>query len=80
MSPFSFRWAHPADRGGPAAETADEPPQGPPLGDGADARWAVEKCRGLLVRYDQHAEDFLGLIQLACGLLWNRRLHRLKAA
>lgn len=49
-------------------------------------RWVVErtlawlsKCRGLLVRYDKHAENFLGLIQLACGLLWYRRLHRLGA-
>jgi putative transposase len=50
-------------------------------------RWVVErtlawlsKCRALLVRYDKHAENFLGLIQLACALLWYRRLHRLKAA
>jgi putative transposase len=50
-------------------------------------RWVVErtlawlsKCRALLVRYDKHAENFLGLIQLACGLLWYRRLHRLRAA
>ena len=50
-------------------------------------RWVAErtlswlsKCRGLLVRYDEHAENFLGLIQLACGLLWYRRLHKLKAA
>jgi putative transposase len=49
-------------------------------------RWVVErtlawlsKCRALLVRYDKHAENFLGLIQLACGLLWYRRLHRLTA-
>jgi putative transposase len=49
-------------------------------------RWVVErtlawlsKCRALLVRYDKHDENFLGLIQLACGLLWYRRLHRLKA-
>jgi putative transposase len=49
-------------------------------------RWVVErtlawlsKCRGLLVRYDKHAENFLGLIQLACGLFWYRRLHRLGA-
>jgi putative transposase len=47
-------------------------------------RWVVErtlawlsKCRALLVRYDKHDENFLGLIQLACGLLWYRRLHRL---
>ena len=50
-------------------------------------RWVVErtlgwlsKCRALLVRYDKHWENFLGLIQLACGLLWYRRLHRLQAA
>jgi putative transposase len=50
-------------------------------------RWVVErtlawlsKCRALLVRYDKHDVNFLGLIQLACGLLWYRRLHRLKAA
>jgi putative transposase len=50
-------------------------------------RWVVErtlawlsKCRALLVRYDKHDENFLGLVQLACGLLWYRRLHRLKAA
>jgi putative transposase len=50
-------------------------------------RWVVErtlawlsKCRALLVRYDKHAENHLGLIQLACGLLWYRRLHRINAA
>ena len=50
-------------------------------------RWVVErtlawlsKCRALLVRYDKHDENYLGLIQLACGLLWYRRLHRLQAA
>jgi putative transposase len=49
-------------------------------------RWVVErtlawlsKCRALLVRYDKHDENFLGLIQLACGLLWYRRLYRLTA-
>lgn len=49
-------------------------------------RWVVErtlgwlsKCRGLLVRYDKHWENYLGLLQVACGLLWYRRLHRLRA-
>jgi len=49
-------------------------------------RWVVErtlawlsKCRALLVRYDKHAENYLGLLQLACALLWYRRLHRLQA-
>ena len=49
-------------------------------------RWVVErtlgwlsKCRALLVRYDKHWENYLGLLQLACGLLWYRRLHRLQS-
>ncbi len=48
-------------------------------------RWVVErtlawlqKCRAILIRYDKKAENYLGLIQLACALLWYRRLHRLK--
>jgi len=47
-------------------------------------RWVVErtiawlqKCRALLIRYDKKAENYLGLIHLACALLWSRRLHRL---
>jgi len=47
-------------------------------------RWVVErtlawlqKCRGILIRYDKKAENYLGLIQLACALLWFRRLDRL---
>ncbi len=47
-------------------------------------RWVVErtiawlqKCRALLVRYDKKAENYLALIQLACALLWSRRLQRL---
>lgn len=50
-------------------------------------RWVVErtlawlsKCRALLVRYDKHDVNYLGMIQLACALLWYRRLHRLRAA
>ena len=47
-------------------------------------RWVVErtlswlqKCRAILVRYDKKAGNYLGLIQLACALLWFRRLFRL---
>ena len=47
-------------------------------------RWVVErtfawlsKCRGILVRYEKKDINYLGLIQLACGLLWYRRLHRM---
>ena len=49
-------------------------------------RWVVErtiawlsKCRAILVRYDKNSFNYLGLIQLACALLWFRRLHRLGA-
>jgi putative transposase len=49
-------------------------------------RWVVErtlgwlsKCRAILVRYDKHWFNYLGLIQLACALLWYRRLHRLNS-
>ena len=46
-------------------------------------RWVVErtlswlqKCRAILVRYDKNWENYLALIQLACALLWFRRLCR----
>jgi putative transposase len=49
-------------------------------------RWVVErtlawlsKCRAILVRYDKHDFNYLGLVQLACALFWYRRLHRLGA-
>ena len=48
-------------------------------------RWVVErtlawlsKCRAILVRYDKHSRNYLGLIQLACALLWFRRLDNLR--
>lgn len=44
-------------------------------------RWVVErtlawlsKCRGILVRYEKNAKNYLALIQWACSLLWYRRL------
>jgi transposase len=47
-------------------------------------RWVVERtlawlhqCRGLLIRWEKKADNYLGLIQVACILLWFRRLHRL---
>jgi putative transposase len=43
-------------------------------------RWVVErtlawlsKCRAILVRYDKHAQNYRGLLQFACALLWYRR-------
>lgn len=48
-------------------------------------RWVVErtlawlgKCRAILIRYDKHGCNYLGLIQFACTLLWYRRSHRLR--
>jgi putative transposase len=47
-------------------------------------RWVVErtlawlsKCRAILVRYAKKSCNYLGLVQLACLLLWYRRYHRL---
>ena len=47
-------------------------------------RWVVErtlawlsKCRAILVRYDKKARNYLGMLKLACILLWYRRQHRL---
>jgi putative transposase len=48
-------------------------------------RWVVErtlgwlsKCRAILVRYDKHDFNYLGLTQLACALFWYRRKRRLE--
>jgi putative transposase len=47
-------------------------------------RWVVERtiawlhqCRGILIRWEKTAENYLGLLKLACALLWFRRYHRL---
>ena len=47
-------------------------------------RWVVERtiawlhaCRGILIRWEKHSANYLGLLQLACGLIWFRRYHRL---
>ncbi len=47
-------------------------------------RWVVERtlawlsmCRDILVRWEQKSENYLGMLQLACGLIWFRRYHRL---
>jgi putative transposase len=37
----------------------------------------LSKCRAILVRYDKKAANYLGLIKVACILLWYRRQHRL---
>lgn len=50
-------------------------------------RWVVErtlawlsKCRAILVRYDKKPVNYLGLLQLACALIWYRRLRRIEGA
>lgn len=50
-------------------------------------RWVVErllawlsKCRAILVRFAKKSANYLAVIQLACILLWFRRLCRLKPA
>jgi putative transposase len=47
-------------------------------------RWVVERtiswlsrCRGILIRWEKKAANYLGLLKLACALLWLRRHHRL---
>ncbi len=50
-------------------------------------RWVVERtlgwlsrCRAILVRYEKKGANYLGLIKLACILLWYRRQHRLSVS
>lgn len=47
-------------------------------------RWVVERtlawlsmCRGILIRWETKSMNYLGLLKLACGLLWYRRYARL---
>ena len=49
-------------------------------------RWVVErtlswlsKCRGLLIRWDKKASNYLANLKFACALLWYRRCHKLGA-
>jgi putative transposase len=47
-------------------------------------RWVVERTlawlsrlRGILIRWEKKPENYLGMLKLACALLWFRRYHRL---
>jgi transposase len=47
-------------------------------------RWVVERTlawltmlRGILIRWEKKPANYLGLLKLACGLIWFRRYHRL---
>jgi putative transposase len=49
-------------------------------------RWVVERtlawlsrCRGILVRWEKKAANYLAILKLACTLLWFRRLNKLTA-
>lgn len=49
-------------------------------------RWVVERtlawlsrCRGLLIRWDKKASNYLANLKLACALLWYRRCHKIGA-
>ena len=49
-------------------------------------RWVVERtfgwlnrCRGILIRWEKKANNYLAVLKLACGLLWFRRLDKLSA-
>ncbi len=51
---------------------------------GKARRWVVERtlawlnrCRAILIRYAKKTSNYLGLIQLACVLLWYRRSWRI---
>jgi putative transposase len=52
---------------------------GASLGRRAHARVAAE-VPGDSIRYDKKAENYLGLMKLACALLWFRRLFKLEQA
>lgn len=48
-------------------------------------RWVVERTlswlnrwRGILVRYEKKAANYLAVLQLACALLWYRRVWKLQ--
>lgn len=47
-------------------------------------RWVVERtlswlvgCRGILIRWEHKAANYVAMLQFACALLWYRRIHRL---
>jgi len=63
-----------------------QPPDAPDTKRYPARRWVVErtiawlsKFRGVLVRYEVYDENYLGLLQFACALIWTRVWHTLKA-
>ena len=54
---------------------------------GKPRRWVVERTlgwlnrwRGIFVRYEKKACNYLGVLKLACAFLWYRRLHAMGVA
>ena len=37
----------------------------------------LSKCRAIPIRWDKKARNYLGLLKLACALIWFRRYYRL---
>jgi len=37
----------------------------------------LSRCRGILIRWEKKADNYLAVVKLACALLWFRRLHKL---
>ena len=65
----------PGSEGGPAKRTLRE--EGTARrSDPYTLAW-LAKGRAILVRWDKQACNYLGLLKLACALLWFRRYHRL---
>jgi transposase len=40
----------------------------------------LSNCRAILIRWDKKAANYLGLLKLACALIWFRRYNRLSTA
>ena len=38
----------------------------------------LSKCRGILVRYEKKARNYLAMLQLACALIWYLRWYQLE--
>ena len=78
-------WAEVVDRGyEPHIRMKGVPTGVPEEGRWPARRWVVERtlgwlsqCRGVLIRWEKKAVNYLALLQVACALLWYRRLHRL---
>ena len=49
----------------------------PTVGGGTHLGLALQVPGDILVRYDKKPANYLGLLQLACALIWYRRRRRL---